>query len=125
MSQPQQVSAEKLLELCLEACEDRKAVDIQAFDLRGESVMADYLVICTGNSTPQLQAIQASVDKALKAVDVLPKNVEGRSGSQWILMDYVDVLVHIFHPEGREYYRLEELVDPERQIYPPEGSEED
>ena len=81
MSQPQEVSAEKLLETCLEACEDRKAIDVQAYDLRGQSVMADYLVICSGSSTPQLQAIQASVDKALKSIGIFPKNVEGKSGS--------------------------------------------
>jgi ribosome-associated protein len=78
-------------------------------DVREVTLIADYFVICTGNSERQLNALAREVRDSLKQQDVLPMNVEGDASSGWILMDYTDVILHIFTPSLRENYALEEL----------------
>jgi len=73
------------------------------------TLIADYFVVCTGNSDRQLNALANEVRDTLKAQDVLPMNIEGDASAGWILMDYTDVIVHIFTPSLRENYALEEL----------------
>jgi ribosome-associated protein len=70
---------------------------------------ADYFVICSGRSDRQTKAIHDAIHEGMKARGVLPRRVEGVSEAKWILMDYLDVVVHVFTPETREYYRLEQL----------------
>jgi ribosome-associated protein len=78
--------------------------------LRGISTVTDYYVICSGTSEPQLQAIAAEIrDKLKEEHDVRPVAVDGFPVSQWVVMDYLYVLVHIFHADKREYYALEDL----------------
>jgi ribosome-associated protein len=89
---------------------DRKAIDIVSLDLREIIGYTDYFVICTGNTDRQTKAIADAIHEGLKAEHgVVPRRVEGRTEARWILMDYLDVIVHIFTPEAREYYRLEQL----------------
>jgi ribosome-associated protein len=89
---------------------DHKAVDIVQLDLRGMVGYADYFLICSGRSDRQTRAIQDAIHQELKAeYGLLPQRMEGRSEGRWILLDYLDVVVHIFTPETREYYRLEQL----------------
>jgi ribosome-associated protein len=89
---------------------DRKALEIVQLDLRGIIGYTDYLVICTGRSERQTKAIHDAIHAGLKAqYGLLPERVEGVSGGRWILMDYLDVVVHVFTPDTREYYRLEQL----------------
>jgi ribosome-associated protein len=88
---------------------DRKALDIVQLDLRGMIGYADYFVICSGRSDRQTKAIHDAIHEGMKARGVLPRRVEGVSEAKWILMDYLDVVVHVFTPETREYYRLEQL----------------
>jgi ribosome-associated protein len=89
---------------------DRKALDIVQLDLRGIIGYTDYFVICTGRSDRQTKAIHDAIHAGMKAEHgVLPQRVEGVSEGRWILMDYLDVVVHVFTPETREYYRLEQL----------------
>ena len=89
---------------------DKKASDIVALDLRGISGFTDVFVVCTGNSDRQVKAIHDAVHYGLKKDHgLLPRRVEGVQESRWILMDYWDVVVHIFTPDMREYYRLEQL----------------
>jgi ribosome-associated protein len=89
---------------------DRKALDIVQLDLRGIIGYTDYFVICAGRSERQTKAIHDGIHAGLKAqYGLLPERVEGVSGGRWILMDYLDVVVHVFTPETREYYRLEQL----------------
>jgi ribosome-associated protein len=107
-----------MIERCIQICEDRKADNLQVYDVRGESILADYYLFCSGNSTPHITALRNSLDKSFKDEGILPKSIEGTPDSQWVLMDYADVLVHIFHPDTREFYQVEELLDPERRIYP-------
>ena len=89
---------------------DRKAIDIRVIDLRGIVGYTDFLVICTGNTERQTKAIHDGIHEELKKVHgLLPRRVEGNREARWVLMDYLDCVVHIFTPEAREYYRLEQL----------------
>jgi ribosome-associated protein len=87
-----------------------KALDVVQLDLREVIGYTDYFVICTGRTDRQAKAIHDSIHAGLKADhDLLPRRVEGLDTSRWILMDYLDVVVHVFTPDTREYYRLEQL----------------
>ena len=89
---------------------DRKAIDIRLIDLRGIVSYTDFFVICSGNTERQAKAIQDAVYRELKdSENLLPRRVEGDREARWILLDYLDCVVHIFTPEAREYYRLEQL----------------
>jgi ribosome-associated protein len=89
---------------------DRKAIDIRVIDLRGIVSYTDFFVICSGNTERQAKAIQDAVYRELKDSEaLLPRRVEGEREARWILLDYLDCVVHIFTPEAREYYRLEQL----------------
>jgi ribosome-associated protein len=89
---------------------DRKALDIVQLDVRGMVSYADYFLICTGRSDRQVRAIHDAIHLGMKSAHrLLPRRVEGLTDSRWILLDYLDVVVHIFTPETREFYRLEQL----------------
>jgi ribosome-associated protein len=104
------MTPEQLAEAIVERAADRKALDIVQLDLRGIIGYTDYFVICTGRSDRQTKAIHDAIHLGLKdELGVLPRRVEGLTEARWILMDYLDVVVHVFTPETREYYRLEQL----------------
>ena len=89
---------------------DRKALDIVQLDLREILGYTDYFVICSGRTDRQTKAIHDAIHQGMKHDhDLLPRRVEGLTQARWILMDYLDVVVHVFTPETREYYRLEQL----------------
>lgn len=89
---------------------DRKALDIVQLDLRAIIGYTDYFVLCTGRSDRQTKAIHDAIHAGMKSEHgLLPQRVEGLTDGRWILMDYLDVVVHVFTPEMREYYRLEQL----------------
>jgi len=89
---------------------DKKAIELVELDLRGVLGYTDYFVICSGNTDRQTKAIHDGIHEGLKKEhQLLPRKVEGLSEARWILMDYLDVIVHVFTPEAREYYRLEQL----------------
>ena len=89
---------------------DRKALDVVQLDLREIVSYTDYFVICTGRSDRQVKAIHDAIHQGMKDEHgLLPGRVEGVGQAQWILMDYLDVVVHVFTPETREFYRLEQL----------------
>jgi ribosome-associated protein len=89
---------------------DKKAQDVVELDLRGVLGYTDYFVICSGNTSRQTKAIHDGIFQGLKqGHNAMPRRVEGAGRADWILMDYLDVVVHIFTPEMRAYYRLEEL----------------
>jgi ribosome-associated protein len=89
---------------------DRKALDIVQMDLRGMIAYTDSFVVCTGRTDRQAKAIHDAIHEGMKAEHgLLPQRVEGVSDARWILLDYLDVVVHVFTPEMREYYRLEQL----------------
>src|SRR2546421_8776868 len=89
---------------------DRKALDIVQLDLREIIGYTDYFVICSGRTDRQTKAIHDAIHQGMKSEHgMLPRRVEGFPEARWILMDYLDVVVHVFTPEIREYYRLEQL----------------
>jgi ribosome-associated protein len=90
--------------------EEKKAVDIVELDLRGAVGYTDYFVVCSGNTVRQAKAIHDGVHLGMKQEHgLLPRRVEGVGEASWILMDYLDVVVHVFTPETRDFYRLEQL----------------
>ncbi len=88
----------------------KKAQDIVLVDMRGLVDYTDYMVVCTGNTPRQTKAIADEIRRVLKEDHRLaPRRVEGERESEWILMDYLDAVVHIFTPQSREFYRLDRL----------------
>jgi len=95
---------------CATAADDRKAEDIVVIDLRGISSFTDFFVVCTGRSDPQLKAMANGVREDVREeLGVRPLSEDGFPASQWVVVDYGSVLVHIFNGEKREYYRIEDL----------------
>ena len=100
----------ELARLIVDVLEDKKAEDIILLDLRPDTILADFFIICTGNSDRQIRALVDYVRQACKEqANKLPFNVEGTPESGWMLMDYSNVVVHIFSAEQRDYYDLEGL----------------
>lgn len=91
------------------ALDDKKGVQIVTLDVSMLTVITDYLVIATGRSVPQVKALSDHVEEELAKADVFTKRKEGVSAGHWIVLDYGDVMVHIFHEKDREYYQLENL----------------
>jgi ribosome-associated protein len=105
------MTAQALSKIIVKGMEDKKASEILVLDLRNiKNSVADFFVLCSGNSDTQLEAIADSIEEhVLKAGEKNHWKSEGKNGGQWILMDYVNVVAHIFLKEKRKYYGLEEL----------------
>jgi len=89
--------------------QDVKAEEIILFDVNGHSSITDYVLICQGRSQGHVKGIADRVREAFNTIKIRPMSLEGYSEGSWILMDYDQVIVHIFHPETRAYYNLEGL----------------
>jgi ribosome-associated protein len=96
-------------QLCAAAADDKKAIDILILDLRGLTYITDYFVICSGSNITQVSAIADGVGQFLAQEGVHPSHVEGGPEASWVLMDFGDVVVHIFEEQARAYYSLEKL----------------
>jgi ribosome-associated protein len=94
---------------CARACDEIKAEDIQVLDLRRLTQFTDYFVLCTGASERQLRALAENVRLTLREQGVERFGEEGTPPSGWILLDYIDVIVHVFRPDSRAFYQLEML----------------
>jgi len=105
------VSALDSARLMVDAATDKKAQDVVLLDVRHISSLADYFVICTAAVERQLRAVAEGIEEALDAVNVPPYKREGTPADGWVLLDYSDVIVHIFTPDQREFYRLEALYE--------------
>jgi ribosome-associated protein len=97
------------LKIAINAADDKKANDLVALDISRIASFADYFLICTGDSSRQMQAIADEVEKRLKVCGIRPSHVEGYQNSEWILLDYGDMVLHIFSKTARIYYDLERL----------------
>lgn len=96
----------------VDVVEDRKAEDILLLDLRPDNIIADFFVLCTGDNDRHLRALSEIVRQDVKDnYSLIPYSAEGKAENGWVVMDYGDVVVHIFAQEEREYYALEELWD--------------
>jgi len=106
-----QVSSDILKNAVVEAIREKKGFDIAVLDMRKlKNQMTDFFVICTGNSSTQVQAISDSIEEELKKnLKERPLHIEGYNNAEWILLDYVDVIVHVFQPQAREFYNIEAL----------------
>ena len=96
-------------QLCAEGAESKKALDIVILDLRKVNYIADFFVICSGSNITQVAAISDGVGQSLAQAGVHPSHVEGGPEASWVLMDFGDVVVHIFEEQARAYYSLEKL----------------
>lgn len=103
------INGEELTREIARLAESKKGVDIISIDLQKISLIADYFVLITGNNERQVDAIVRAIKEGLGGKSIDPNRVEGEKGSRWVLMDYGDVIVHVFHREAREYYQLEKL----------------
>jgi ribosome-associated protein len=106
----------ELLQAAALAAVSKKARDPVALDLRGLDAVCDYFLIVSGSSEPQVKAIAEEVEDKLRARGARPWHVEGREGSRWVLLDYVEVVVHVFHEKTREYYMLDRLWGDARSV---------
>ena len=106
-----QLTTEQLRDLVVKGMQEKKAQDIVVMDLRNvKNAITDYFVICSGGSDTQIDAIAGSVEEEiLKVCRVFPTNREGKLNREWILLDYMDVVVHVFKKDRRTFYDLEQL----------------
>ena len=111
MAKKKQQDAKKLADLVVKGMQEKKAADILVMDLRKvKNAVADFFVICSGGSDKQLDAIAESVDaEVYKALKENPWHVEGKSNKEWMLLDYFDVVAHIFRKDRRDFFALEKL----------------
>jgi ribosome-associated protein len=109
--QKRKASADELIALILHGVEEVKGLDINILDLREiENTVCDYFIICSGTSNTHVNAIVNSIQKTVsKAINDKPWHVEGSENSEWVLMDYVNVVVHVFQRQTREFYDIEGL----------------
>ena len=104
------VSTEKMIaQIACKAIDDKKGQDIKVIDIHNVSVIADYFVIASGTNSNQVQAIVDNVEEQLGRAGFEAKQIEGNRNSSWILMDYGDVIVHVFDEENRLFYDLERI----------------
>lgn len=103
------IHSDELLKVAVAAAEDKKAVDIVALNLKEVSLVADYFLICSGNSDTQVQAITTEIKKQADKRGARVRGIEGSDSARWVLIDLGDVIVHVFHREEREYYNIERL----------------
>jgi ribosome-associated protein len=103
------LDAESTARRAAEAALEKKADDVVLVDLRGKATYADFLVICSGSNERQLEAVADSVESSLRQVGQRLIGAEGGRGGRWVLLDFGDVIVHVFHQEERAYYDLEGL----------------
>ena len=99
----------EILKIAAEAADDKMAHDVAALDISAIASFASWFLICTGDSSRQIQAIADEIEAKLKEVGVRPAHIEGYSNAEWVLLDYSDLVVHIFSKTARAYYDLERL----------------
>ena len=103
------MTVEEQVKLIAQALENRKGTDGKSYDIRGKSALADFFVVATGAAAPHLKALIAETQAVMKQNGVNSYRTSGDPESGWIVVDYVDVIVHVFSPEARAYYALEKL----------------
>src|SRR5215831_15543222 len=101
------------------ACQDKKAEEITILELEKDSgAFTDYFVVCSGTNPRQIQAIADAVDERLEALGMRPAHTEGYNQAEWVLLDYVDFVVHVFSEKSRQYYDLERLWKSAKRLEP-------
>ena len=103
------MAIKKLLDIVLTSLNDSKAIDIDLFDVKKITNMSDYILIASGNSRRQVNALADKLIQTVKENKFETLGVEGKAEGEWVLVDLGDIIVHIMHPNSREYYQLEKL----------------
>jgi len=103
------LDSKKLVDKIIDAMQEKKAMDITKIDIHNITVIADYFVICSGTSTTHIKAIADEIDSKLSEIGIETYHKEGYNTARWILLDYADVVIHVFHQEDRSFYNLERL----------------
>lgn len=111
-------ASEALVDLALQAADDLKARDMVALDLRGLNDATDWFVIASGTSHAHVRGIAQSVQDRLTKAGFKAHHVEGLTPGRWVLLDFVDIVVHLFHPEARAFYQLERLWNDAPRLLP-------
>ena len=111
-----ELETKKMASLAIEALEDKKAEDICVIDISEISVLADYFIIAGGNNTSQIQALSDAVDEKLGRAGYPLKQIEGYQNANWVLLDFGDIIVHIFDKENRLFYDLERIWSDGKKI---------
>jgi ribosome-associated protein len=116
------IQGEDLALACAKAADEIKAENIRVWDMRGISNLTDFMVVCSGSSMPQLRAVLRDVAGMVEEeYGVKPAMTEGKADTRWVVLDYIDVMVHVMHQELREYYDLEDLwKDAKEVLWQPE-----
>lgn len=110
------ISQEKAIETIIKALDSKRAEDIQLIGIKDLTIVADYFVIANGTSNTQTKALADEVEFKMKELGVEPLRVEGYQGATWIILDYGDIVVHVFYKETRSYYNLERLWSDGEQV---------
>ena len=103
------MAIKKLLDIVLTSLNDSKAIDIDLFDVKKITNMSDYILIASGNSRRQVNALADKLIQTVKENKFETLGIEGKAEGEWVLVDLGDIIVHIMHPRSREYYQLEKL----------------
>ena len=103
------MNSNEMATIAIAALDDKKAKDIKVIDISNVSVMADYFIIASGTNRNQVQAMANSVEEKLHEQGIHPRQVEGYQAANWILMDFNDIIVHVFNEEDRLFYNLEKI----------------
>lgn len=113
--------SKKQISEAIHACQEKKAEDLTLLELdKNSGAFTDYFVICSGTNPRQIQAISDEIELRLKRAGVYPNNIEGYKQAEWVLLDYVDFVVHVFSEGARRYYDLERLWRSAKKIEPSE-----
>jgi ribosome-associated protein len=111
------IQGQQLAEACAKAADEVKAEQIRIWDMRGVSNLTDFMVVCSASSMPQMRAILRDVaGKVEDEHGVRPVHSDGKADTRWVVIDYIDVMVHVMHQELRDYYGLEELWKDAREV---------
>ncbi len=103
------MDSKQITKIAFDALEDKKGVNIKVIDISSISILADYFIIAGGTNENQVKALADNVEEKLAEVEITPKQIEGYDNANWILMDYQDVIIHIFNEQDRLFFDLERI----------------
>ncbi|RPH50173.1 MAG: ribosome silencing factor [Desulfobacteraceae bacterium] len=115
-TQKAEQDTDKSIELYVNAVLGKKALNIVALDVRGLTSVADFFIVCSGRSNRQVAAIADFVERTLKKAGIKPLSVEGKNEGLWVLLDYGDVIIHVFYETVRKFYDLEGLWSDAKRV---------
>ena len=111
------IEGKELAIACARAAEEIQAENIRVLDLTGVSSITDFMVVCSGTSLPHLKAVMRDIEKlVIKNHDANPSSLDGDAHSRWVVLDYIDVMVHVMHEELRDLYSLEDLWSEGKEV---------